>query len=132
MPRLTAATAAFATAFSVAAGIGFAAAGETVVMTATSGDVTYFTDAQNMTLYTFDKDEAGVSNCYDACAENWPPLLADDGASLPEGFELIARTDGTMQVAYQGQPLYLWIKDENPGDMTGDGVKGVWHTAVAQ
>ncbi len=25
-------------------------------------------DEKGMTLYTFDKDEAGMSNCYDKCA----------------------------------------------------------------
>ena len=28
------------------------------------------------TLYTFEKDEPGKSNCVDACATNWPPELA--------------------------------------------------------
>ncbi|MGN6305865.1 MAG: hypothetical protein ACTHNH_13670, partial [Mesorhizobium sp.] len=32
-----------------------------------------YTDANGMTLYTYDKDEAGKSNCYDKCATNWPP-----------------------------------------------------------
>jgi predicted lipoprotein with Yx(FWY)xxD motif len=26
-------------------------------------------------------------------------------------------------------PLYLWVKDEKPGDTTGDGVNSVWHVA---
>ena len=35
------------------------------------------TDINGMTLYTFDKDVQGsASNCYDKCAENWPPLIA--------------------------------------------------------
>ncbi len=34
---------------------------------------TYLMDANKMTLYTFDKDEKGVSNCYDDCAAKWPP-----------------------------------------------------------
>ncbi|MDP1730823.1 MAG: hypothetical protein Q8L54_06515 [Devosia sp.] len=88
------------------------------------------TDANGMTLYTFDKDAPGVSNCYDKCAENWPPLFAEAGAT-PEGeFTLVTRTDGTMMWAHNGEPLYLWVKDEKPGDTTGDGVGEVWHTAV--
>ncbi len=90
---------------------------------------TYLMDAHKMTLYTFDKDKRGVSNCYDDCAVKWPPLMGDAAMDLPKGYGLIARKDGGMQVAYKGQPLYLWFKDEKPGDMTGDGVKGVWHTA---
>lgn len=88
------------------------------------------TDANGMTLYTFDKDTAGVSNCYDKCAENWPPLFADAGAAAEGEFTLVTRTDGTVMWAYDGKPLYLWIKDEKPGDTTGDGVNGVWHTAI--
>lgn len=92
------------------------------------------TDAKGMTLYTFDKDQPGVSNCYDAgdskCATNWPPLMAAADA-MPEGdFTIVERKDGTRMWAYKGWPLYLWIKDMKPGDMTGDGVGGVWHTAV--
>src|SRR5690606_42026261 len=62
------------------------------------------TDSQSMTLYTFDKDEPGTSNCYDTCATNWPPLTADENAQ-PEGdFTLVERTDGTKQWAYKGEP----------------------------
>ena len=92
-------------------------------------------NSAGMTLYTFDKDVQGqASNCYDEgdskCATNWPPMLADAGAT-PEGdFTLIDRKDGTKIWAYDGWPLYRWIKDTKPGDTTGDGVGGVWHTAV--
>ena len=94
------------------------------------------TDANGMTLYTFDKDVQGsASNCYDEgdskCATNWPPLFAEAGGPAPEGkFTIIDRKDGTKIWAYDGWPLYLWIKDAKPGDTTGDGVGGVWHTAV--
>ncbi len=89
----------------------------------------YFTDGHDMTLYTFDKDGEGVSNCYDKCATAWPPLLAEEGEELPQGFATIMRKDGGAQIAYKGQPLYLWINDKKPGQTTGDGVKGVWHIA---
>lgn len=88
------------------------------------------TDINDMTLYTFDKDVQGsASNCYDKCAENWPPLIADADTPLDPDFTLIDRTDGTKIVAYKGWPLYLWVKDEKPGDTTGDMVGEVWHTA---
>ena len=85
------------------------------------------TDANGMTLYTFDKDEGGMSACYDDCAVNWPPLIAAADAVADAEYGLTDRTDGTKQWTYAGKPLYLWIKDQKPGDMTGDGVKGVWH-----
>jgi predicted lipoprotein with Yx(FWY)xxD motif len=33
-------------------------------------------DAKAMTLYTYDADEPGKSNCVDQCAVNWPPATA--------------------------------------------------------
>jgi predicted lipoprotein with Yx(FWY)xxD motif len=107
------------------------------VKTMEIGGKQVLTDANGMTLYTFDKDVQGqASNCYDEgdskCATNWPPLFAEAGA-MPEGdFTIIDRKDGTKIWAYKCWPLYLWIKDAAPGDTTGDGVGGVWHTAVVQ
>lgn len=86
---------------------------------------------KGMTLYTFDKDTAGVSNCYDQCATNWPPLLAAADAKAEGDWSLVERKDGAKQWAYDGKPLYLWVKDTKPGDTTGDGVNSVWHTAKA-
>ncbi len=99
------------------------------IKTAEIGGKTVLTDSSGMTLYTFDKDTAGVSNCYDQCAANWPPMYADDGAADEGEFTVVTRTDGTKMWAHEGMPLYLWVKDEKPGDTTGDGVGGVWHTA---
>ena len=82
-----------------------------------------------MTLYTFDMDKDGVSSCYDACATNWPPMMADANAKAEGEFGLTERTDGSKQWTYDNMPLYTWIKDAKPGDVTGDGVKGVWHVA---
>jgi predicted lipoprotein with Yx(FWY)xxD motif len=85
------------------------------------------TAEDGMTLYVFDKDEAGKSNCNDACAANWPPFAAMAGDKAMGDFSLIQRADGMMQWAHKGRPLYRWIKDVKAGDMTGDGFKGVWH-----
>mgnify|MGYP000226702468 FL=1 len=100
------------------------------VKTADIGGKTVLTDANGMTLYIFDKDSAGVTNCYDKCAANWPPLAADAGAMAEGDFSIVERTDGYSMWAYKGAPLYYWVNDANPGDTTGDGVGGVWHLAV--
>lgn len=99
------------------------------VMQGSSDKGPVLTDERGMTLYTFDKDETGKSACTDACAQNWPPLLADKGAKAMGDYSLVPRADGAMQWAYRGKPLYLWSKDAKPGDTTGDGVKEVWHMA---
>ena len=87
------------------------------------------TDAKGMTLYTFGKDQPGVSNCNDNCAKNWPPLMAAADAKPMGQWTIVTRADGTRMWAYKGMPVYLWIKDTKPGDTTGNGV-GVWKTAV--
>ena len=93
------------------------------------GDKKILTDEKGMTLYTFTKDTAGMSNCYDACAKNWPPLMAEGNAMAKGDYSVVTRKDGAKQWAYKGMPLYLWVKDAKKGDMTGEGVNGVWHVA---
>lgn len=88
-------------------------------------------DAKMMTLYTFAKDMPGVSNCNDNCAKNWPPLMAAGDAKPMGTWTIITRADDTKQWAYKGMPLYTWMKDQKPGDTTGDGVGGgAWKIAV--
>lgn len=86
------------------------------------------TDAAGMTLYVFDKDVAGSgkSSCNGPCATNWPPLFAADGAKPAGDYSIITRDDGKKQWAFKGQPLYYWVKDQKPGDKTGDGFNKVW------
>jgi len=87
------------------------------------------TDGKGMTLYTFDKDAGDKSACSGPCATNWPPLMATDSAKPAASYTVITRDDGGKQWAYKGKPLYTWIKDTKPGDVSGDGVNGVWHLA---
>jgi predicted lipoprotein with Yx(FWY)xxD motif len=84
-------------------------------------------DHKGMTLYTFDKDSGGKSMCNDDCAKNWPPLMAPAGATTSGKWSVIKRDDGTSQYAYDGKPMYTFVKDEKPGDMKGDKMKDVWH-----
>jgi len=87
-------------------------------------------DAKGMTLYTFDKDMDGKSACNGGCATNWPPLKAADGAAAMGDWSLVTRDDGSKQWAYKSKPLYGWVKDQKPGDITGDGfLNGAWHVA---
>lgn len=85
-----------------------------------------------MTLYVFDKDAvgSGKSVCNGGCATNWPPLMAPAGSGPIGGWSVVTRDDGSQQWAYQGRPLYYWIKDTKPGDKTGDGfLNNSWHAA---
>jgi predicted lipoprotein with Yx(FWY)xxD motif len=111
-----------------AAGAGFAAE---PAMIADSSAGKIYTDHKGMTLYTFDKDEAGKSNCYDKCAVNWPPFAAAADAAAEGEWTIVDRTDGTKMWAYEGKPLYTYIDDKKAGDVTGEGKGGVWHVAKA-
>ncbi|MBS0308287.1 MAG: hypothetical protein JSS58_04870 [Proteobacteria bacterium] len=86
------------------------------------------TNAAGMTLYTFDRDAGGKSACNGPCAANWPPLMAQDTDKPAGDYSIITRDDGKKQWAYKGKPLYHWVKDQKPGDKTGDGfLNNQWH-----
>ena len=89
-----------------------------------------FVGPNGMTLYTFDRDTAGKSACNGQCAQNWPPLMAAANAPASGDWSVVTRDDGAKQWAYKGKPLYLWVKDMKPGEVTGDGVNNVWHVAT--
>jgi predicted lipoprotein with Yx(FWY)xxD motif len=86
-------------------------------------------DSRGMTLYVFDGDSGGKSSCNGGCASAWPPLGATGTATYGAGlsasmFSTITRSDGSTQIAVNGQPLYGWQGDQKPGDVTGQGVNG--------
>ncbi len=85
------------------------------------------TDANGMTLYTFDDDVGGTPTCYDDCAAKWPPYAANEGDAMKADWAMVDRTDGTKQWTYDGKPLYFYAGDTAKGDMTGDGMGGKWH-----
>jgi predicted lipoprotein with Yx(FWY)xxD motif len=84
-------------------------------------------DPKGMTLYTFDKDEPGKSNCTGECAEYWPPLMASAADKAVGGLTIIKRPNGTLQWADDGKPLYTFVNDKKSGDVTGDNKNNVWH-----
>jgi predicted lipoprotein with Yx(FWY)xxD motif len=93
---------------------------------------------KSMTLYTFDMDKAGetASACTGKCIAAWPPLAApaDAKASADGEWTTVTVTDkdgkAGLMWAYKGSPLYYFVKDTKAGDMTGEGVGGVWHIAM--
>jgi predicted lipoprotein with Yx(FWY)xxD motif len=117
---------------------GSAAAGgeEYVIASATDATVgAFLTGEDGKTLYIFTPDSANTSACVDACAQSWPPLVVTSTDTLKAGdgvtgkLTTFARPDGTMQVAYNGIPLYYFAKDTKAGDVTGQGVGGKWFAA---
>ncbi|MFG2846378.1 hypothetical protein ACGF12_24865 [Kitasatospora sp. NPDC048296] len=78
-------------------------------------------DADGHTLYLFARDTPNTSTCYGRCASIWPPLRTTVGVNSSQ-LGTTKRADGTVQVTYNGSPLYYYVGDTKPGDVTGDGI----------
>ena len=106
---------------------------------ASSGSVgAYLTGEDGKTLYTFKPDvaDSGKSTCNGDCATNWPPFEVDEADEVEAGdgvsgkISVITRDDGTMQVAYNGKPLYYFKNDTKAGDTNGQGLADKWFVAA--
>ncbi len=89
-------------------------------------------DSEGMSLYLFTNDPENTSNCYDDCATAWPPLLTEGDPVAGESVDgsllgTTERDDGSMQVTYNGWPLYYFAQDQAAGDTEGQGVGDVWY-----
>jgi len=126
----SAAPAAASGAASAAAASAPAAAGGPVVMTATVGTVGTLVVASSngMTVYTFDKDVAnsGTSACTGGCLAKWPALTVPAGSTLTGASGVAGKLgtitradDSTLQVTYNGKPLYFFTGDKAAGDSNG-------------
>jgi predicted lipoprotein with Yx(FWY)xxD motif len=88
-----------------------------------------------MTLYYFTKDSANTDTCTGDCATVWPPyiVLADTKPTADPKVNgkigTIKLADGSMQLTYNGAPLYKYSKDSTPLETKGQGVGGVWFVA---
>jgi predicted lipoprotein with Yx(FWY)xxD motif len=81
-------------------------------------------DGRGRTLYLFEKDRRGHSACSGTCATYWPPLLTTGKPAAGTGVKksllgTIRRANGKKQVTYNGHPLYRYIQDRKPGQITG-------------
>jgi predicted lipoprotein with Yx(FWY)xxD motif len=73
-------------------------------------------DVSGQPIYLFTAEPGGRPACYDACAEDWPPVLTDGEPSGDTGVrgELLGstrRAGGSTQVTYAGHPLYFYAHE---------------------
>ena len=85
-------------------------------------------DALGRTLYLFEADKTGTSACTGACAAAWPPVTVTGTPQAGSGVSrsllgTIKRADGTMQLTYNGHPLYYFAGDSGTGAAHGQGSK---------
>jgi predicted lipoprotein with Yx(FWY)xxD motif len=90
------------------------------------------TDGQGRTLYLFEEDKDGHSQCFGACARVWPPALTTSatpvaGAGLSAAkLTTTRRGRSRRQLVYNGHPLYRMDADVRAGQMAGEGFLGTW------
>lgn len=100
---------------------------------------TVLVDGKGITVYMFAEDIRGrPSRCYDICAVQWPAAVLPPGVTRPVAGTGIrsallgtaARTDGSVQITYNGWPLYRWPPDKAQGQATGQALTnagGLWY-----
>ena len=105
----------------------------TTITTAASDFGQMLFDAKKQAIYIWESEESISPECYDDCAEAWPPVLTD-GAPIASGevdsalLGTTKRRDGTTQVTYNGHPLYFYAH-EGPGEVKCHNVSthgGLW------
>ena len=78
-------------------------------------------------LYLFENDKSSRSTCAGVCATDWPPLTTQGaptaaGSLKPSLLSTTKRSDGTMQVVYNGHPLYYYAGDQGAAQTNGQGL----------
>jgi len=68
-------------------------------------------------VYVFGADRGSTSRCYGVCATAWPPLLTRAAPLAGHGVEAkllgtTKRKNGTLQLTYNGHPLYYYEADK--------------------
>jgi predicted lipoprotein with Yx(FWY)xxD motif len=95
------------------------------------------TTGSGMALYTLDTDHDGQSTCHGSCAAVWPPLNVPTGTAPTVGpgvtgtVGVAVQSNGTDQVTYNGSPLYSFVSDTSPGQVTGNNVAGFFVVTVS-
>jgi predicted lipoprotein with Yx(FWY)xxD motif len=104
-----------------------------VVATASKASVgTVLVASNGHTLYRLTTDTPTSSTCSGSCAQLWPPLTVPAGTTpraasgVTGTLGTITRSDGTVQVVYEGHPLYTYAPDTTAADVLGQGVGGIW------
>jgi predicted lipoprotein with Yx(FWY)xxD motif len=93
-------------------------------------------DVHGETLYMFTKDKNGKSACTGVCLKFWVPVHTFGAPTAETGAQagLLGSTafaPGVTQVTYKGHPLYFFGGDQAPGDIKGQGFKGLWYAVDA-
>ena len=103
-------------------------AGMTVMIVQKSNLGYVLAEANGQVVYTYAHDtKGGTPTCTGSCSDVWVPVTgvpkAALGENFPGAFGLVARSDGTKQMTYDGYPLYT-LKGAFP--LTTHPKPGLW------
>lgn len=95
--------------------VGAAGPNATVLAVSMNNDFSLFPHA-SFPAYTLSPDSGNESACPQLCALSWPPVLTSGRPEAGPGVDqralgIIVRPDGTHQVTYRAQPLFLFVND---------------------
>lgn len=118
----------------LASGATALAGGEKLVAQHSASYGTYLSDDDGHAVYLFTADSKGKSTCEGACAKAWPPMVTSGGPLAGPGVNAnllgtIPR-GGSMQVTYDGMPLYYFAGDKRAGSTAGQNIEhfgGAWY-----
>jgi predicted lipoprotein with Yx(FWY)xxD motif len=122
-----------AATFAVGSGASAGARATLTVRSSSYGPILF--DGRGRALYAFTRDRrGGPSRCYGACARAWPVYFASGRLVVGKGVKrsLIGTTkrrDGRRQITYNGRPLYYYVGDKSPGQVSCQNVPefgGTW------
>ena len=92
-------------------------------------------DSEGFTVYMLTADSPGRSTCSSDCLSTWPPV-AGPSLGTPSPPNITAAVDeaetttGSAMLTVGGWPVYTYVEDTAPGDVTGEGTTsfgGTWY-----
>ncbi len=86
---------------------------------------------KNYSVYTYDKDQPNRSNCVDACAQTWAPVIAPAAIQPAGEWSVVERAPGVRQWAFRKKPLYTSTQDTKTWSYQGSDTPG-WHNVFTQ
>ena len=94
-------------------------------------------DRNGRTLYLLDTEAGAKLHCTSkSCLAYWPPLVYTKGQKVTTGMGVkgkvgfVARSKTTLQVTFNGYPVYLFVGDSGTARSNGEGVRsfgGTWY-----
>jgi predicted lipoprotein with Yx(FWY)xxD motif len=99
------------------------------VTTVATGQI--LTTSSGLSVYSWDGDKRGKSNCLADCLTQWTPVPAGDFAVSHGEWGAIERSPGVKQWVFRGMPLYTRILDRRVHSLAGSDVRG-WNNVYVQ